>query len=113
MAGRYVSSVCRVPFVLSAEWRLSFFCLGDQGAAIVQMVLDHGKLRPPDILSRLSRDDPKSAFSPVPRCLLRDPNVGVFAQVLACMHSPCTNSCPNPISNHPPFSRTRHHGTNG
>ena len=39
------------------------FFLGYQGAGIVQMVLDHGKLRPPDIISRLSRDDPKSAFS--------------------------------------------------
>ena len=37
------------------------FYLDNQGARIVQLVLDHGKLRPPDIMSRLSRDDPKSA----------------------------------------------------
>ncbi|KAG9318123.1 hypothetical protein JVU11DRAFT_190 [Chiua virens] len=34
---------------------------GQSGAEIVQIVLDHGKLRPPDILSRLSRYNPKSA----------------------------------------------------
>lgn len=40
---------------------IPFWC--HQGAEIVQVVLDHGKLRPPDIISRVSRYDPKSAFS--------------------------------------------------
>ncbi|KAJ7470343.1 RNA polymerase III subunit RPC82-domain-containing protein [Mycena latifolia] len=34
---------------------------GDAGAEIVQLILDHGKLRPPDILSELSRGDLKAA----------------------------------------------------
>ncbi|KAF8431810.1 hypothetical protein L210DRAFT_867070 [Boletus edulis BED1] len=34
---------------------------GRTSAEIVQVMLDHGKLRPPDIISRLSRYDPKSA----------------------------------------------------
>ncbi|KAJ7929293.1 hypothetical protein B0H13DRAFT_2228569 [Mycena leptocephala] len=33
---------------------------GDAGAEIVQLILDHGKLRPPDIVSELSQDDPKA-----------------------------------------------------
>ncbi|KAJ7702378.1 RNA polymerase III subunit RPC82-domain-containing protein [Mycena rosella] len=33
---------------------------GDAGAEIVQLILDHGKLRPPDIVSQLSHDDPKA-----------------------------------------------------
>ncbi|KAJ7632237.1 RNA polymerase III subunit RPC82-domain-containing protein [Roridomyces roridus] len=32
---------------------------GDEGAQIVQLVLDHGKLRPPDIISELSYGDAK------------------------------------------------------
>jgi hypothetical protein len=47
-----------------------FFCY--QSAEIVQVVLDHGKLRPPDIISRLSRYDPKSAFPLMPGVLRRD-----------------------------------------
>ncbi|KAJ7445774.1 RNA polymerase III subunit RPC82-domain-containing protein [Mycena galericulata] len=34
---------------------------GDAGAEIVQLILDHGKLRPPDTISELSRDDAKAA----------------------------------------------------
>ncbi|KAF8836340.1 hypothetical protein BDN67DRAFT_911362 [Paxillus ammoniavirescens] len=34
---------------------------GHTGAEIVQLILDHGKLRPPDIISRLSVYDPKGA----------------------------------------------------
>ncbi|KIK95845.1 hypothetical protein PAXRUDRAFT_826575 [Paxillus rubicundulus Ve08.2h10] len=34
---------------------------GHTGAEIVQLILDHGKLRPPDIISRLSVYDPKSS----------------------------------------------------
>ncbi|KAN0075493.1 RNA polymerase III subunit RPC82 domain containing protein [Tylopilus felleus] len=34
---------------------------GQTSAEIVQVVLDHGKLRPPDIISRLSRYNPKSS----------------------------------------------------
>ncbi|KAJ7168137.1 RNA polymerase III subunit RPC82-domain-containing protein [Mycena crocata] len=34
---------------------------GDAGADIVQLILDHGKLRPPDIISELSHDDAKAA----------------------------------------------------
>ncbi|KAJ7093171.1 RNA polymerase III subunit RPC82-domain-containing protein [Mycena epipterygia] len=33
---------------------------GDAGAEIVQLILDHGKLRPPDIISELSHGDPKA-----------------------------------------------------
>jgi DNA-directed RNA polymerase III subunit RPC3 len=40
-----------------------FICRSDcalsQGAEIVQLILDHGKLRPPDIMSQLSTSDPK------------------------------------------------------
>ncbi|KAJ6547130.1 RNA polymerase III subunit RPC82-domain-containing protein [Mycena capillaripes] len=35
---------------------------GDAGAEIVQLILDHGKLRPPDIVSELAYDDPKAAI---------------------------------------------------
>ncbi|KAJ6618308.1 hypothetical protein B0H10DRAFT_1913677 [Mycena sp. CBHHK59/15] len=35
------------------------FC--DAGAEIVQLILDHGKLRPPDIISQLSHHDAKAA----------------------------------------------------
>ncbi|KAF9234765.1 RNA polymerase III subunit RPC82-domain-containing protein [Melanogaster broomeanus] len=34
---------------------------GRTGAEIVQLILDHGKLRPPDIISKLSVYDPKSS----------------------------------------------------
>ncbi|KAJ7184204.1 RNA polymerase III subunit RPC82-domain-containing protein [Mycena filopes] len=34
---------------------------GAAGAEIVQLILDHGKLRPPDIISELSYNDPKAA----------------------------------------------------
>ncbi|KIJ60612.1 hypothetical protein HYDPIDRAFT_177323 [Hydnomerulius pinastri MD-312] len=34
---------------------------GPTGAEIVQLILDHGKLRPPEIISRLSIYDPKSS----------------------------------------------------
>ncbi|KAJ7043248.1 RNA polymerase III subunit RPC82-domain-containing protein [Mycena alexandri] len=34
---------------------------GDAGAEIVQLILDHGKLRPPDIVSELSYNDLKAA----------------------------------------------------
>ncbi|KAJ7090224.1 hypothetical protein B0H15DRAFT_837649 [Mycena belliarum] len=34
---------------------------GDAGAQIVQLILDHGKLRPPDIVSELSLGDAKAA----------------------------------------------------
>ena len=50
-----------------------------QGAEIVQVVLDHGKLRPPDILSRLSRYDLKSTFSPVPCRPARPPTLNARA----------------------------------
>lgn len=33
-----------------------------QASDIVQLILDHGKLRPPDVISRLSIYDPKSLF---------------------------------------------------
>jgi len=35
---------------------------GDAGAEIVQLILDHGKLRPPDIVSELSHDDKKASI---------------------------------------------------
>ncbi|KAJ7771765.1 RNA polymerase III subunit RPC82-domain-containing protein [Mycena metata] len=34
---------------------------GEAGAEIVQLILDHGKLRPPDIISELSYNDPKGS----------------------------------------------------
>lgn len=34
---------------------------GPSGAEIVQLILDHGKLQPPDIISRLSIHNPKSS----------------------------------------------------
>lgn len=33
-----------------------------KGGEIVQMILDHGKLRPPDLVLRLSIQDPKGSF---------------------------------------------------
>jgi hypothetical protein len=34
-------------------------CVSYQGAGIVQLILDHGKLRPPDIMCQLSTSDSK------------------------------------------------------
>jgi DNA-directed RNA polymerase III subunit RPC3 len=71
------------------DWRCPS---SSKGAEIVQLILDHGKLRPPDIISRLSVYDPKSApfaflhFRPsvVPTLL-------AFCKVPACIPNRCTS----------------------
>ncbi|OJA11492.1 hypothetical protein AZE42_07870 [Rhizopogon vesiculosus] len=57
---------------------------GPSGAEIVQLILDHGKLQPPDIISQLSIYNPKSAELPShPQLLLmRHPGSSLYSQTL-------------------------------
>ena len=55
-----------------------------KGSAIVQLILDHGKLRPRDVISRLSNDDAKGNTFRLDLCynLTRSPASAVYYQVL-------------------------------
>lgn len=62
---------------------------GKTGAEIVQTILDHGKLRPPDILSQLCPYDPKGeAFS---AChVFRNVTIRSFPSILSDTSTPCS-----------------------
>ncbi|KAG1858366.1 RNA polymerase III subunit RPC82-domain-containing protein [Suillus subalutaceus] len=57
---------------------------GPSGAEIVQLILDHGKLQPPDIISRLSIHNPKSReiFSALWSLLMAHPGSSLYSQTL-------------------------------